>query len=149
VLAADASKGRIAIVEGGKVVWEAKIRAIHDLQILDNGNILFQTSWTRLVEMTRDRKVVWKYDSAVMNGNQGKRVEVHAFRRLSGGVTMIAESGPSRIIEVDRDETETTFRARPGGAAGGRHRGAGQDGVSDVYPGSATRDNRDQRQYRR
>jgi outer membrane protein assembly factor BamB len=38
-----------------------------------------------------------------MNGNAGKPVEVHAFQRLADGVTMIAESGPSRIIEVDRD----------------------------------------------
>ncbi|HVR73160.1 MAG TPA: hypothetical protein VMT52_02460, partial [Planctomycetota bacterium] len=35
------------------------------------------------------------------NGNEGKRVEVHAFQRLEDGATMIAESGPARIIEVD------------------------------------------------
>jgi len=36
-----------------------------------------------------------------MNGNAGKRVEVHAFQRLSDGLTMLAESGTARIIEVD------------------------------------------------
>ncbi|MBL9127167.1 MAG: hypothetical protein JNL97_05955, partial [Verrucomicrobiales bacterium] len=35
------------------------------------------------------------------NGNRGKRVEVHAFQRLDDGLTMIAESGPARILEVD------------------------------------------------
>jgi hypothetical protein len=44
---------------------------------------------------------VWEYDAAKMNGNAGKVVEVHAFQRLENGLTMIAESGPSRIIEVD------------------------------------------------
>jgi hypothetical protein len=34
---------------------------------------------------------------------RGKRVEVHAFQRLADGITMIAESGPARIIEVDRE----------------------------------------------
>ena len=48
------------------------------------------------------RKVVWTYDSATSNGNKGKRVEVHAFQPLDGGRVMIAESGPARIIEVDR-----------------------------------------------
>ncbi len=33
----------------------------------------------------------------------GRPVEVHAFQRLANGATMIAESGPARIIEVDRD----------------------------------------------
>jgi hypothetical protein len=38
-----------------------------------------------------------------MNGNEGKRVEVHAFQRLPGGRTMIVESGPARILEVDQE----------------------------------------------
>ena len=37
-----------------------------------------------------------------MNGNLGKPVEVHAFQPLDNGNVMIAESGPGRIIEVDR-----------------------------------------------
>ena len=35
--------------------------------------------------------------------NPGKPVEVHAFQRVENGLTMIAESGPARIIEVDHD----------------------------------------------
>jgi hypothetical protein len=46
-------------------------------------------------------KIVWEYDAATRNGNAGKKVEVHAFQRLDDGSTMIAESGPGRIIEVD------------------------------------------------
>jgi hypothetical protein len=48
------------------------------------------------------QEVVWKYESKPKPGYKG-RVEVHAFQRLDKGITMIAESGNRRIIEVDRD----------------------------------------------
>jgi hypothetical protein len=85
----------------GTLEWETKVGPIHDAAVLPNGHVLLQQGWTLIVEMTRDRKVVWEYDSGKMNGNEGKRVEVHAFQRLADGHTMIVESGPSRIIEVD------------------------------------------------
>jgi Mala s 1-like protein len=103
VLVADDSTHRIAIVDAqGKIEWEHKIGPIHDLHMLPGGNILFQLSWTHIVEMNpKDHKIKWEYDSATRNGNQGKQVEVHSFQRLPGGITMIAESGPARVIEVD------------------------------------------------
>lgn len=106
VLAGDYSgnKKRLAIVDGdGKILWEHKIGDIHDVHLLENGNILFQTSWTKIVEADKDGKVVWEYDAGKSNGNAGKKVEVHAIQRLKDGATMIAESGPGRIIEVDKD----------------------------------------------
>jgi hypothetical protein len=105
VLVADYSKRRLAIVDArGKIEWEHKIADLHDLHMLPTGNILCQLSWTRIVEIDpRNSKIVWEYDSKKMNGNQGKPVEVHSFQRLADGATMIAESGPGRIIEVDRD----------------------------------------------
>ena len=104
VLAGDYEKKRIAIVdESGKVEWEHPIRDIHDLHLLPNGNVLFQTNWTGLVEMTREKKIVWQYNAASANGNKGRAVEVHAFQRLANGDTMIAESGPARLIEVDAE----------------------------------------------
>jgi hypothetical protein len=103
VLGADDSKGRLAIVApDGSVEWETKVGAIHDAHLLPGGNVLFQQGWTRIVEMTPDKVVVWEYDAAKRNGNTGKRVEVHAFERLPDGLTMIAESGTARILEVDR-----------------------------------------------
>ena len=102
VLAADDSTRRLAIVApDGSLEWEIKVGAIHDASLLPNGNILFQQGWTKVVEVTPDKKTVWEYDSAKSNGNDGKRVEVHAFQRLDDGLTMIAESGVARIIEVD------------------------------------------------
>ena len=103
ILCADSSKGRIAIIdEAGKTEWEKKIGPLHDLHMLTSGNVLMQTSWTELVEVEPSTgKIVWQYNSAKANGNEGKKVEVHAFQRLDNGQTMIAESGPARIIEVD------------------------------------------------
>ena len=75
------------------------------MQFLPNGNILFHDNWTQLTEMSLEHKVVWSYDSATMNGNAGKKVDVHAFARLPNGRTVIVESGVGRIIEVDSDGT--------------------------------------------
>ncbi|MBM83676.1 MAG: hypothetical protein CMJ78_24215 [Planctomycetaceae bacterium] len=96
---------KLAIVEiDGKVSWQLPWRGVHDIHVLDNGNILLQERMRRLVEIDRKtKKVVWSYDSTNSNGNKGKRVEIHAFQPLKNGLIMIAESGPARIIEVDRD----------------------------------------------
>ena len=103
VLAADDSTRRLAIIAAdGSIEWEIKVGAIHDASVLPNGNVLFQQGWTRIVEVTPDKQPVWEYDAAKMNGNAGKRVEVHAFQRLPDGLTMLAESGTARIIEVDK-----------------------------------------------
>ncbi len=102
-LAGDDSTQRLAIVAAdGSLEWEMKVSAIHDASILPNGNILLQQGWHKIVEVTPNHKTVWEYDSGKMNGNAGKSVEVHAFQRLENGLTMIAESGPCRIIEVDK-----------------------------------------------
>src|SRR5207253_9216326 len=100
---ADDSTRRIAIVAAdGRIEWEHKIGPIHDLHWLPGGNVLCQLSWTRIVEIdSHTDKVVWEYDAAKRNGNDGRPVEVHAFQRIADGNTMIAESGPGRIIEVD------------------------------------------------
>jgi hypothetical protein len=104
LLAADDSTGRLAIIAAdGSVEWETKVSAIHDAWPLPNENFLFQQGWNKIVEMTPAKQVVWEYDASKMNGNEGKRVEVHAFQPLGNGLTMIVESGPARIIEVDRE----------------------------------------------
>src|SRR5215203_3866582 len=104
ILGADDSTRQLAIIApDGSVEWSTSVGAIHDAAVLPNGNILYQQGWTRIVEVTRDKKTVWEYDAAKKNGNEGKRVEVHAFQRLDDGLTMIAESGTRRIIEVDKE----------------------------------------------
>ena len=95
---------KLAMVGGdGQIEWEIPWGGIHDLHVLPSGNIMVQQGASMVVEIDREsRQVVWTYDSATSNGNQGKRVEVHAFQPLPNDRVMIAESGPARIIEVDR-----------------------------------------------
>lgn len=96
---------RLAIVAAdGKVEWEMKWGGIHDIHVLPNGHIMVQQGAATVAEIDPEtKKVVWSYDSSKQNGNAGKRVEVHAFQPLDAGRVMIAESGPARIIEIDRD----------------------------------------------
>ena len=101
VLGAD--KGKVAIVgEEGKVEWEMSDKSqVHDLMMLPNGNILLSTGDATVAEVSPDKKIVWKYESRPKEGYKGK-VEVHAFQRLPDGMTLIAESGNRRLIEVDK-----------------------------------------------
>src|SRR5438128_1869698 len=76
LLAADSSKNHIALFDvDGKMIWQRKIGDLHDLHLLPGGNILFQDSWTHLLEVApgigdgATDKIVWEYDAARMNGN--------------------------------------------------------------------------------
>lgn len=105
VLGAD--KKRVAIInEKGEIEWEVAnpdAREIHDIQMLDNGNVLFQTSYVTVVEVNKDKQVVWKHESTPKEGYTG-RVEIHSYQRLKNGNTLIAESGNTRLIEVDKQD---------------------------------------------
>jgi outer membrane protein assembly factor BamB len=104
LLVSDDTKHRIAIVDKtGRIEWEYRIGTLHDLHYLPGGTILFHRDIRTIVEVDpKTNQVVWQYDASKANGNEGKKVEVHAFQRLADGNTMIAESGVGRIIEVDR-----------------------------------------------
>ena len=104
-IAADSSKNRVAIIdETGKTEWEHKIGPLHDLHVLPGGNVLLQTSWAEVAEINpANDAIVWQYDAGKRPENAGKRLEIHAFQRLGNGRTMVAESGPGNIIELDRD----------------------------------------------
>ena len=104
-IAADSSKHRIAIVdESGKTAWEHSIGPLHDLHVLPNGNVLLQSSWTEVLEINpANDKVVWKYDARTREENKNQPLEIHAFERLTDGRTMVAESGPGNIIELDQN----------------------------------------------
>jgi hypothetical protein len=96
---------RLAILGAdGRLEWEMPWGGIHDIHVLPNGNVMLQEGRAKVVEIDRSTKqVVWAYDSALQNGNAGKEVEVHAFQPLENGNLMLAESGPGRIIEIDRN----------------------------------------------
>jgi hypothetical protein len=102
VLAQD--NGHVAIVDAaGNVEWEVECKHnSHDIALLETGNLLLHTGQTTVVEMTPEKRVVWRYDAKPKEGYKG-RIEIHAFQRLADGRTMVAESGNRRIVEVDRD----------------------------------------------
>ncbi len=102
LLACD--KGKAAIVNAeGEVEWEyGNIGECHDIWMLPGGNILLPLNSTTVAEVTPEKKIVWRYEAKPKSGYRG-RVEVHAFERLDNGLTAVAESGNSRIVEVDRD----------------------------------------------
>src|SRR5262245_19918479 len=100
VLAQDRS--HVAIVNSqGNVEWEVECKHnSHDIARCENGNFLLHTGPTTVVEMTPSKQIVWQYDAKPRDGYVG-RVEIHAFQRLPSGLTIIAESGNRRIVEVD------------------------------------------------
>lgn len=102
VLAGD--KGKVAIVDAtGKVEWEFANKAeTHDIQLLPNGNVLLPLPKSTVGEVDKNGKIVWQFECKPKEGSKD-RVEIHAFQRLEDGLTMIAESGNRRIIEVDKD----------------------------------------------
>ncbi len=95
---------KLAIVSAdGQIEWEMPWGGIHDIHVLDNGNIMVQQHMKKVVEIdVKTKQIVWSYDSSTQHGNAGKRVEVHTFQPLHDGNVMIVESGPARIIEVNR-----------------------------------------------
>ena len=95
-------KGRVIILSPtGSIEWEVPCgHNSHDLQVLANGNLLLHPAPNKIVEMTRDKKVVWEWTSKPEAPNT-QRVEIHGFQRLSDGNTMIAETSNLRIIEVN------------------------------------------------
>jgi Spy/CpxP family protein refolding chaperone len=103
VLAQD--KGKVAIVDpAGKIEWEIPLRhTAHDIQLLPNGNILIPTDNVTIIEMTPEKRIVWKHVSKAREPYKGA-VEIHAFQRLPDGLTMVAETGNKRIIEVDAED---------------------------------------------
>jgi hypothetical protein len=98
------AKGRAVILNSkGEVEWEAPCRFVsHDIAVLPNGNVLLHTAPATVTEMTPEKQVAWQYTSRPKEDYNGP-VEVHGFQRLRNGLTMIAESGNRRIIEVDKE----------------------------------------------
>jgi hypothetical protein len=92
---ADYGGNKICLVDkSGKITWQVPAKRPQDVWVLPNGNLLF-THVRGAKEVTRQKDVVWEYETAPEN-------EIHACQPLPDGTVMVAESGPMRIIEVDR-----------------------------------------------
>jgi hypothetical protein len=155
LVSASYGKNVVAITGAdGTVLWSYKTAGgprghsgHHDVQLLDNGNILFHDTWTKTSEITLDKEIVWTYESRTANGNKGKRVDVHAFKRLPNGNTVIVESAVGRIIEVDAEgKLVHEFALKPGGTKSTRlmrMTDAGTYLVCSENPGVVTEYDRD------
>lgn len=94
----------VVVASDGEIEWEMPWGGIHDIHVLENGNILVQQGMQKIAEIDPNAKeVVWTYDAQTSNGNEGKKLEVHAFQPLAHDRFMLAESGTGRIIEIDRE----------------------------------------------
>ena len=93
---ADYGGNKVCFVDGeGKITWQYPAQRPQDVWVLPNGNLLF-SHLKGATEVTRDKEVVWSYETAKEN-------EVHACQPLPGGLVMVAESGPMQLVEVDRE----------------------------------------------
>jgi outer membrane protein assembly factor BamB len=109
--ATDYSGSKVFIVnEDGEVEWEYRAPNCNDLWVLPNGNLLFNTGHG-VKEVTRDKKVVFKYNS---------KSEIFACQRLANGNTFVGECNGGRLLEFDPDgEIVKEIRLLPEGADGG------------------------------
>ena len=98
-------RGKVIIFSAkGDVEWEYDCPfTSHDIQALPSGNILVHSGSNRIDEVTPEKKIVWTHLSAPVAPYAGA-VEIHGFRRLSNGLTMVAETGNLRIVEVDKED---------------------------------------------
>ncbi|HEV3257961.1 MAG TPA: hypothetical protein VG013_13830, partial [Gemmataceae bacterium] len=98
ILLFEYGKGPNRLIEvsaAGKLVWEHKPPSISVIfQVLPGGHILYGYGGnpTGVQEITRDHKVVWDYRS--------KCPQVFGCERLANGHTLVAEQGPSQVVEV-------------------------------------------------
>lgn len=96
----DYGGNKVCLVDAtGRITWQIKAARPQDVWVLPNGNILF-TRLRGVQEVNRDKKIVWEYKAP-------RGTEIHAAQPLPGGQVMVAESGPMRLIEVDRRGTIT------------------------------------------
>jgi hypothetical protein len=85
----------IKIKMDGTVVWDAPNGNGHDVQLLPNKNILINNGNT-VEEITPDKKVVWKVGRPIV-------MNAESAQRLPNGNTVIADNGPMKVIEIDKD----------------------------------------------
>lgn len=77
------------------MVWEYPAKLVHDVWMLENGNVLFADGDT-VTEVTPEKRVVFQYKSESQQGGG-----TYACQRLDNGRTLIGENSTGRVLEVD------------------------------------------------
>ena len=88
----------IEVSKEGKLLWEHKPPSLCVIfQVLSGGHLLYGYGGnpTGVQEIDREHKILWNRESSCP--------QVLGCERLSNGNTLIAEQGPSQVVEVDRD----------------------------------------------
>ena len=89
------TSNKIVVVDAaGKVEWEYEAPACMDVWVLPNGNFLYSSRSKGIIELTREKKVVWEYKTAG---------ETYTCQRLPNGRTLIGDNKNGRLIEVDTE----------------------------------------------
>jgi len=93
---ADYAKGQVCVVSSkGEIKHTFKTQNPNDVWALPNGEVLF--AWRRGVKVyDKAGKLVFKWTS------KEKREEVHTCQPLADGNILIAQNGPSKLIEINR-----------------------------------------------
>ncbi len=102
--AADYDKHIMAIVGAdGKIEWSKRMDGgTHDAWLMPDGKILWTPSGDKVFETDpKTNEQVLIYD-AKKNGNEQADVQLHSIQPGTDGSVVVFESGPKRVIEVDR-----------------------------------------------
>ncbi len=113
--AADYDKHIMAIVDAdGKIEWSKHMDGgTHDAWVLPNGHILWTPSGDKVFDTDpKTDKQVTVYDSKT-NGNEKAEVQDHGINPLPDGGVAVFESGPKRVVEVDKDGKVTKVLPLP------------------------------------
>ena len=96
LVCADFAKGEVCIVDSdGEIKQSFRTQNPNDVWALPNGEVLF--AWRRGVKIyDKTGKLVFQWTSSEA------RDEIHTCQPLADGNVLIAQNGPSRLIEVDR-----------------------------------------------
>ena len=102
--ACDYDKRVMAIVGAdGKIEWKREMKGgCHDAWVTADGKILWTPSGDKIFEVDpKANTETLVYDSKKHGGVDGK-VEIHAFQPNQDGTITVFESGPKRVVEIDR-----------------------------------------------
>jgi hypothetical protein len=96
LVCADFSKGEILVIaKDGSIKQRFKSQQTNDVWSLPNGEVMF--AWRRGVKIyDKDGKLVFEWTS------KEEKDEIHTCMPLADGNIMIAQNGPSKIIEINR-----------------------------------------------
>ena len=96
IYGADHETGEVVkFAEDGTKLWSFPNKNSHDVQVLENGNVLINPGVVQ--EVTTEGKVVWEVGKPVVQNPE-------SCQRLPNGNTMIADNAAHAIIDVTPDK---------------------------------------------